>query len=281
MGMSMVRDKAVKSFMERIQRTQVNVSSGIGHHPKMSGWLELRKGFHTHLSEMGDLVVYRTGVLSDRASEGRVLPGRRPVGEELAVAAASSEAVSNWQKGVEVEVGDIMSRVRGDSLGLVGGEMGEVSCTATIGMWDITVEYESHDPAGPSPSDPLFLKHASTRCPGVLGCPLPSPACLLSGRFRYSVALPLSGSYGSVGLVVLSDNAPPVPLGLKPPSSTGQDTSVSCPSLFKVDSRLKQGLPLLVPRIGSAIGATQRVGIDSSDGHVVLGLTYVYRGSHE
>ena len=66
MGMSMVREAAVHTFMERIERL---VPSSIDAHGrggvKKRGWLELRKGFYTFLEENGDLFVYRTGVLHD------------------------------------------------------------------------------------------------------------------------------------------------------------------------------------------------------------------------
>ena len=54
MGMGMIRDKAVSNFVERIQR-----SSGT----LQSGWLELRKGFHTLLKSNGELIVIRDGCL--------------------------------------------------------------------------------------------------------------------------------------------------------------------------------------------------------------------------
>lgn len=54
LGMGMIRDKAVSNFVERIQR-----SSGT----LQSGWLELRKGFHTLLKSNGELIVIRDGCL--------------------------------------------------------------------------------------------------------------------------------------------------------------------------------------------------------------------------
>lgn len=65
MGMAMIRDKAVHNFMERLQRSK-------GKSETASGWLELRKGFHTKLLTNGDLIVFRDGVLHDDANEYRV-----------------------------------------------------------------------------------------------------------------------------------------------------------------------------------------------------------------
>lgn len=64
MGMGMIRDKAVCNFVERIQR----ISSGT----LQSGWLELRKGFHTLLKSDGELVVIRDGCLG-KFSDSSVL----------------------------------------------------------------------------------------------------------------------------------------------------------------------------------------------------------------
>jgi hypothetical protein len=55
MGMSMVREKAVANFIERIARIDVKAIP--------FGWLELRKGFHTYLTDKGDLMILRDGVL--------------------------------------------------------------------------------------------------------------------------------------------------------------------------------------------------------------------------
>ena len=100
LGMSMVRERSVKSFLERIQTRKFNVDipynptststlsatasgsagtvsgSGTGLSndtflppPKSAiGWLELRKGFHTMLCEDGNLLIFRDGVISSSSS---------------------------------------------------------------------------------------------------------------------------------------------------------------------------------------------------------------------
>jgi hypothetical protein len=59
MGMSLIRDKAVNNFLERIQR----ISHGKPANFIAQGWLELRKGFHTYLSSEGDLLIFQDSVL--------------------------------------------------------------------------------------------------------------------------------------------------------------------------------------------------------------------------
>ena len=53
MSMAMVREKAVMNFVERLQRDV----------PRFDIWLELRKGFHTFLDINGDLFIFRDKVL--------------------------------------------------------------------------------------------------------------------------------------------------------------------------------------------------------------------------
>ena len=112
LGMSMVRERSVKSFLERIQTRKFNVDipynptstsissatstssstasgsagavSGSGSGsindtflppPKSAiGWLELRKGFHTMLCEDGNLLIFRDGVISSSSSSSSLSP---------------------------------------------------------------------------------------------------------------------------------------------------------------------------------------------------------------
>jgi hypothetical protein len=75
MSMSMIRDKAVANFVERLQRTTL-AQFMKSKNPKSSnspakdsaslvpaGWLELRKGYHTYLNEKNDLIIIREGIL--------------------------------------------------------------------------------------------------------------------------------------------------------------------------------------------------------------------------
>lgn len=70
MSMSMIRDKAVGNFVERLQRVtlqqlQKQQKSSATTAPQLlpAGWLELRKGYHTYLNEANDLIVLRDGTL--------------------------------------------------------------------------------------------------------------------------------------------------------------------------------------------------------------------------
>jgi len=64
MGMCMVRDAAVKNFVDRINRFSVSNHN----HGKREGWLELRKGFFTYLESNGDLIVFLHGLLKGTPS---------------------------------------------------------------------------------------------------------------------------------------------------------------------------------------------------------------------
>lgn len=57
MGMSMIREKSVHNFVERLGKP---IQKG---NPKTYGWLELRKGFHTYLSDEYDLIIVKDNVL--------------------------------------------------------------------------------------------------------------------------------------------------------------------------------------------------------------------------
>mmetsp|Transcript_1456 Transcript_1456/g.1595 ORF Transcript_1456/g.1595 Transcript_1456/m.1595 type:complete len:1112 (+) Transcript_1456:180-3515(+) len=76
MGMSMVRERSVKSFLERIQAR------------KIVGWIELRKGFHTMLCDDGQLLILKDGVLST----GTVPPAiKEPTGAVIVTEMNSSK----------------------------------------------------------------------------------------------------------------------------------------------------------------------------------------------
>jgi hypothetical protein len=68
MSMALIRDKAVKSFLERIQGSRPIADA--------AGWLELRKGYHTYLSVDGNLIIYRADVLDEAANAARGNTGK-------------------------------------------------------------------------------------------------------------------------------------------------------------------------------------------------------------
>jgi hypothetical protein len=71
--MSLVREKAVENFLERIQLTErdqrVGEGGGEGVCMRVPGWLELRKGFATYLTIAGELIIFRDGVLDAHVDE--------------------------------------------------------------------------------------------------------------------------------------------------------------------------------------------------------------------
>ena len=67
MSMSMVREAAVNYFLERIAKfSAIDDKTSVS---KISGWLELRKGFFTYLCENGDFITYRNGCLLNGEKE--------------------------------------------------------------------------------------------------------------------------------------------------------------------------------------------------------------------
>jgi hypothetical protein len=75
MSMSMIRDKAVGNFVERLHRITLqqlhqNEKSKSISSPSFTstallpaGWLELRKGYHTYVNEKNDLIILKDGLL--------------------------------------------------------------------------------------------------------------------------------------------------------------------------------------------------------------------------
>ena len=130
LGMSMVRERSVKSFLERIQTRKFNVDipydptstsassacasaiasvstsasvgtgsgSGLSNDtflppPKSAiGWLELRKGFHTMLCEDGNLLIFRDGVISSPSSSSQSL--NQVKNKDTSVSGVNSPSVS-------------------------------------------------------------------------------------------------------------------------------------------------------------------------------------------
>jgi hypothetical protein len=64
MDMAMVREAAASYFVDRLDRFDI-CSPGKSKQRKLtlSGWLELRKGFYTYLSESGNFFIFRNGTL--------------------------------------------------------------------------------------------------------------------------------------------------------------------------------------------------------------------------
>ena len=116
MGMSMIRDKSVNIFVERLQ--------GKKHHAKnaktvrsdrisMHGWLELRKNFYVELSEDGWLTVFREGVFEpDLSSEYQVnLPdGSKIEGQSWVVNIGNWMITMSWITATDYENSRVLQK---------------------------------------------------------------------------------------------------------------------------------------------------------------------------
>jgi tRNA(Ile)-lysidine synthetase-like protein len=156
MGMSMVRDKAVGIFTDRVQgkrrvggqevQGKEKGSSGPAD-PAVafaSGWLELRKNFNVELSSAGDLTVFREEVLQPCTDTN------------LRISVAEVRLPRQKTEGKETAVGGF---------------------AITLGSWMVTVTIRTAtgDGGSTSPSNVRILQ---------------APHELLSGSFEYELALP-------------------------------------------------------------------------------------------
>lgn len=74
LDMSMVRERSVSNFVERIERVRVaaeGVTAMAGSGLVVSGWLELRKGLHVYLAESGELAIFKQGVIVELVNRGK------------------------------------------------------------------------------------------------------------------------------------------------------------------------------------------------------------------
>jgi hypothetical protein len=111
MSMSMVREKAVMNFVERLQREV----------PRTNIWLELRKGFNTFLDSNGDLLIFRDKVLQieggyrlstkqgkddSEIANSSLLPGvdaiRLEDGDNIALSIGETVQLDTWRVGCEI-----------------------------------------------------------------------------------------------------------------------------------------------------------------------------------
>ena len=79
-GMSMIRERSIINFVERTDRFVAKAEAlrnGVLYQPKsnekvLSGWLELRKGFHSYITEDAVLVIFKLNVLLEVLNTGNV-----------------------------------------------------------------------------------------------------------------------------------------------------------------------------------------------------------------
>lgn len=143
MTMSMVREKAVVTFTERIRREYLVYKKRKISSYKCGSWLELKKGFNVYLYGNGVMVIFRDGVLLELGNrdnlrnvsalkqEGAAGVGKSSTADVTAINALSLEPqpVSSitWEKCVASLATD------------TGVETGEVSYRARLGQWQVSV----------------------------------------------------------------------------------------------------------------------------------------------
>lgn len=256
MSMSMVREKAVLNFMERMHRPSDD----------RWGWLELRKGFHTYLYENGDFCVISEGILSDRAISGRIAcPNRgqrNPKSQEKGgnngsdVSSTTSGIISseemlpwNWPSGIQISLVDCKN---------------EGGLEVRLGNWSVKLEWKGDYESFPSPETSLFKRHfQSCECPAQLQSSkaLVTVSDILEGQFEYWFAAPLiCESLGIWSDVMIMDKKVSVDFHL-----------LSVPALSQCDLRLRLGVPLVLPRMA---GNGKEVCASSSNGSTNSSLGY-------
>jgi hypothetical protein len=212
MGMSMVRDKAVGIFTDRVQgkrriggqevqgkeRGSSTSSSSIAEPTASaaasfaSGWLELRKNFNVELSSAGDLTVFREEVLQPCADV------------QYRVSVADVRLQRQKKEGKE-----------GGDASAAGG------FAVTLGSWMVTVTIHT-----------VTVREGSSTSPSTIRI-LQAPQELLSGSFEYELSLPPGCEW--LELLAAREGGRKTGAG-KPPAP-----------LIGMDLRLRAGLPLLVP----------------------------------
>ena len=167
MSMSMIRDRSVESFHERLQRSDKSAA----------GWLELRKGFFTKLEINGELCIAAAGVLEEAATLARLdkqsaACGRPPLEDCV------RQRLEQWQL------------LRFD-LPL------QASVTVDVGAWTVDFEFVSEHQSLVDPRSPKFTKLLSSpSCPSqLLSSTLSNMRGILEGQFEYFAAVP-AGALG-------------------------------------------------------------------------------------
>lgn len=209
MSMALIRDKAVKSFLERIQ----------GSRPisEAAGWLELRKGYQTYLTVNGTLVIYRAEVLHDAANAARANTGKN--GSILQSLLSKENEVFQLLAGSDGPWG--VDRVSSER-------------QFVVDRWHIHVKLLP--PASISEYEDLIKTSA------VLAM-----SDLLPGSFKYHLLLPVKENH-DIELVLFRDHSSRLEV-LRSRFSKRNTASRYWPqALMKMDMRLKTGLPILVPK---------------------------------
>ena len=171
MGMCMVRERSVKSLLDRFPAFRFPL--------KDPCWLELRKGFHTQLTEDGRLAVVRDGVMMPPLDRDR----DRSLGSDVDTDAAGAGAagVTDLWAGC----GRQLRLPLTDVLAALAGGAGRAH-TCRLGPWEcrITAEDDAHPPAGAAGA--AGAKGPKGGAPRVLSTVWE----VLSGTFAYHLDVP-------------------------------------------------------------------------------------------
>jgi hypothetical protein len=158
MSMSMIREKAVGNFVERLQRSQSNW---------ISGWLELRKDFNTLLEDDGTLLVLKDGVLQPIVDQSR--------GCSKNVAKNNNSRIEKkiWDKGYRLPIEDIVNDL-----------------IIILGPWEIYIEKNILHPLSVEHSASIESLKVNSKGK-VMGNALTSVQEVMEGSFSYQVLAPL------------------------------------------------------------------------------------------
>eukprot|EP01032_Pedospumella_encystans_P013521 gene13521-15563_t len=209
MNMSMVRDSAVGNFVERLQKPSARL---------LAGWLELRKGVHSFLTESGELVILREGVLrkhlslcvssttnnqkrQQMLSQAKKLPALTAISAAVSDAEKAKTALGDAYTGlmeVKLDLRTSLFTVDADKLvALNQREFGtsrvDSAATVATAAGEVLV-------VGPWRIHAQVLYADQTTDPAI-GCKaLSSLAAVLPGTFVYDLPLPQGTTIDSVHL---------------------------------------------------------------------------------
>jgi hypothetical protein len=175
MGMCMVRERSVKSLLDRFPAFRFPL--------KDPCWLELRKGFHTQLTEDGRLAVVRDGVMLPPLDRDRSLGS--DVDTDAAGAGAGAGAGAAGVVDLWAGCGRQLRLPLTDVLAALAGGAGRVY-TCRLGPWEcrVTAGDDAHPPAGAAGA--VGAKGPKGGAPRVLSTVWE----VLAGTFAYHLDVP-------------------------------------------------------------------------------------------
>lgn len=201
MGMSLVREGAVQSLLDRLNPNNPPFQKSKKHIEKsthsftqaridiysdrvIDGWIELRKGFYSYITTDGYLVIFKDGVLFNRAQSAD--PRRRHRATVITTTSDTGSVLTGssvrsthpWTERFYFPVFPARS-------------MTTQVQSFQLGVW--TVRIEQVDSGSSDNTTTTGVKNLS------------DPSELLAGSFQYHISLPNVSRYTDVGLVVYGD----------------------------------------------------------------------------